>query len=487
MNKIQTKLMAFFFVLILLMNGIAYFLYQGSQDNIRQYDHLLERFFLLNDVEQTTTQMFDNMTTYMIKNSPDSLDQYNEDRTKLRSLKIQLAGSIDRDQVVVENYSNMLASFLEETKQALDAYQSGQIERYSSHTQEAASISGYIQDTTLTLINNELSDYESFYHSLVLRSQWIEKMGISIFIFTLFASLLFAFWFSRDMTRPIHRLSKAAEEIASGDFSGPDIQVKTNDELKLLTETFNGMRNNIRSLIQQMKQKSEMQQLMKEMELKSLQSQVNPHFLFNTLNLISKSSYIEEAHRTGELIESVSAMLRYNLSRLDEPTTFKDELKSIKEYVFIQKARFGSRFTFNENIALTTWHTPLPVLTLQPLIENAFIHGIENKEEGGEISVISYETASAMVIEVIDDGTGMTSEQVKQWNDVHETAPVTEGSGHTTGIGLFNVIRRIEMMYEQKGLVKIKSREGKGTTIQINLPIRATKEEKESSYEVADC
>ncbi len=486
MIHIQTKLMTFFIVLILFMNGVAYFLYQGSQDTIRQYDILLERFFLLNEIEQTTEGVYRNLKSYIINKSPELLIEYKDGRKELKTLQNQLPEKIERNQLVVENYSSMIESFLEESDRALQAYQNEDIKDYSTRMIEAENVLSYLQETTLTLINEELSDYDSFYKSLVVHNGFIEKMRLAVFAFTLFASLLFAFWFSRGITRPIHDLAYAAREIASGKFDGQKVPVQTKDELGFLTETFNSMRENIQSLVTQIKQKSEMKRLMKEMELKSLQSQVNPHFLFNTLNMIAKTSYIEDAKRTSELIEAVSTLLRHNLTRLDQPTTLKEELKSVNEYMFIQQARFGQRFSYDEQIDPDTVNTPLPVLTLQPLVENAFIHGIENMESGGEIRISSSIENEMIQIDISDNGVGIDSERVEEvleWLGREEDLQATNRSGHTTGIGLSNIIRRLELFYEKEELVRIDSEVGNGTTIRLQLPIDQV--EEDDHHEVA--
>lgn len=473
MIHIQTKLMTFFIILILFMNGVAYFLYQGSQDTIRQYDVLLERFFLLNEVQQTTEDVYQNLKSYFINKSPELLDDYREGRKELVDLQKEFPSKVEGNHLVVENHTNMIESFLEESDQALQAYRQEDIKAYSAHIQEAEKVLSYLQETTLQLINEELSEYDSFYKSLVLHNEFIERMGVAVFIFTLFASLLFAFWFSRGITKPIDDLSRAAREIASGKFDGHKVPVQTKDELGFLTETFNRMREDIQSLVLQIKQKSEMKRLMKEMELKSLQSQVNPHFLFNTLNLIAKTSYIEDAKRTGELIEAVSTLLRHNLTRLDQPTTLKEELKSVNEYMFIQKARFGQRFSYYENIDPETLSTPLPVLTLQPLIENAFIHGIEQMESGGVIQISTTFQDGLIRVDIVDNGAGMKKERVEKLLSIDKDKEDLQGanhSGHTTGIGLPNIMRRLELLYEREELLDIETEINQGTTIRLQLP-----------------
>lgn len=164
---------------------------------------------------------------------------------------------------------------------------------------------------------------------------------------------------------------------------GTPIEVQSNDELKVLGDAFNHMRLNIHSLVQEIKDQSELDQLLKEMELKHLQNQINPHFLFNTLNAVSKMAYLEDANATSSLIDSVAAILRHSLGEIDTHVTLGDEVAIVGDYFNIQKSRFSERVQFITEIDETCLAIKIPRLTLQPLVENAFIHGIEEREEGG--------------------------------------------------------------------------------------------------------
>jgi sensor histidine kinase YesM len=285
-------------------------------------------------------------------------------------------------------------------------------------------------------------------------------------------------------------LSKAAKEISKGNLNGEDIEVTTNDELKLLTETFNQMRTNLRQLVSEIKQKSELDKLLKELELQSLQNQINPHFLFNTLNTVSKMAYIEDAEQTSRLIEAVAALLRYNLRDVKKDSTLRDEVRIVKEYFFIQKTRFGERIQFITDIEDDCLDINIPCLILQPLVENAFIHGVESYEDNAEICLRIYRMNDRIHVEVIDNGDGMDQVTKQRLLRYIEGTEADEGyeqetrKSHSTGIGVKNVIRRLQLFYQRKDVIEIESELKKGTNFRLTIPIviKGGKELVENTY-----
>ncbi len=192
------------------------------------------------------------------------------------------------------------------------------------------------------------------------------------------------------------------------------------------------MRSNIHELVREIKDQSELDQLLKEMELKHLQNQINPHFLFNTLNTISKMAYLEDANSTSRLIDSVAALLRHNLGEIHDRVTLKDEVNIVQDYFRIQQTRFSERVQFVTKIDVKCLGIEIPRLTLQPLVENAFIHGIEEREEGGVISIRIEQTEESVVIEVSDDGEGIAKEKIERLLSL--STDRDEHVGHSTGI-----------------------------------------------------
>lgn len=474
--SIRTKMIVYSMVLVFLLNGVAFFLYQNSQESVDQYNTILQRFFLLNDLSISARNVYDSLDAYLLDSSAEKAQKYWDNRQKLTDLQARLKDQMERD-TAVKNYYYLIQSFLEECSVILNSYNRKEAAAFSGRLTELSRISMYIQEATLSLINHELTNYQSFYKDMHRKNELFKSIGISIFTASILLSIFFALWFSNGMTRPITLLSKAAREISSGNFDGADVKSSTKDELRFLTETFNNMRRNIRRLIQEIKQKSELDKLLKEMELKSLQNQINPHFLFNTLNTVSRMAYIEGAEKTSDLIDSVAALLRYNLGNLEKYATLREEVSVVQEYFFIQRTRFGDRVQFKTDIDETCLSLPIPILTLQPIVENAFIHGVEGYESDALLSLHVYRGIGSVIVEVIDNGAGMDELTKKRLLQPDGDLPATQKpTGHVTGLGLQNVIKRLQLFYGKENIIEIDSKLGEGTIVRLLLPVPAERE-----------
>ncbi|MGE8203372.1 sensor histidine kinase [Heyndrickxia sp. NPDC080065] len=478
MIRIRTKLLIYFIILVALVNGVAFYLYDSSEKIMEEYHRSFGRFLLLNETAQQTNNVVEKMNAYIVKKDPFLYREYVDASNQLRANKKKLRNNLENhsNYVTLGNYEKMLASFLDDSVIAVHAFRAGDINQYASYFNEATDIASFIQETTMSLIDQELTTYQTFFTQLTKRNHYYRLTTIFLLTATLIICGLLALYISRGITRPIARLSRAAREISAGHLTGKDLEVTSKDELKLLTETFNQMRKNIVGLVNEIKDKSELDKLLKELELKSLQNQINPHFLFNTLNNIAKMAYLEDAHETTCLIESVSTLLRYNLENIEKPSTLKDEVKVVKEYFYIQQTRFGDRISFKTVIDERCVNLEIPRLTLQPIVENAFIHGVESKEEGGCISLSIFQTGNHIVIEIADDGAGMDEEtrkkllNYKNETENQESSKLKKASGHSTGIGVKNVIKRLQIFYQQQDIIDIESELEKGTIFRLKIP-----------------
>jgi sensor histidine kinase YesM len=471
MIKIRTRLLIYFAVILCFLIVLFYVQSQSNKRVSVLYDESMDRFFLLNEMTSVTTETIEALHIYVLEPMPENLVSYEEHKVQLEKLQEQFAGKAGyEDDISKKNYQNIIASFIEHTDQSVEEVRRDNIQMYSYHLNEAEKISGYIHEMTQDLINHELTSYQNLYEIVKQKIYFTQRMGTSIFIAIILLSILFAFWFSHGITRTIAGLTRAAEEISAGRYAVEDVKVSTKDELYFLTSTFNQMKKNINQSVKDIEEKARLAQLLKEMELRSLQNQINPHFLFNTLNTISKTAYIEGAERTSDLISSVSALLRYNLGRIDKPTILGDEVEIVKEYFFIQKTRFGDRVEFVENIDPECLSVPLPCLTLQPIVENAFMHGIEEMAEGAKIELAIYQDHETVHIEVSDNGAGMEKETIqKMFNPAGETKyDSKKGAGHSHGIGMANVISRLQL-FDKRTKITLESAPGQGTKVIIQL------------------
>ena len=202
----------------------------------------------------------------------------------------------------------------------------------------------------------------------------------------------------------------------------------------------------------------------REAEIKSLKAQINPHFLFNTLNTISKMALIEDAPATHSLIQSTSQLLRYNLQREGiEKVQLFHEIENVREYMKIYQIRFQDKFSYHIDAPEQYMGIEVPPLILQPLVENAIIHGIEPKSGKSMLTLSVHEQIiqdiAFVVVEVLDNGIGISKKAVSDFN-----------AGKTIGLGLNNVKKRIEYFYSRSDLLSIENVEDGGTKVQILLP-----------------
>lgn len=222
-----------------------------------------------------------------------------------------------------------------------------------------------------------------------------------------------------------------------------------------------------KKLVHEIKAKAELEASLRASELKALQAQINPHFLFNTLNTIARLALLEGASQTQEVVYALSDLLRDNLRDINVLRTLQEEIQSVKDYLMIQKIRFGDRILVNIDIDPEIMTALIPALTLQPLIENAIIHGLEKKIEGGTIQVRGYYEGDTIIISIIDTGVGVSMERIRS---IFRAEKQLKTHGETTGLGIINVHKRIQHHYGNEYGLKIESKLGEGTSNYICFP-----------------
>ncbi|MDQ0298154.1 nitrogen fixation/metabolism regulation signal transduction histidine kinase [Salibacterium salarium] len=470
LSSIRGKLLFCFFVFILLFNIVSVSIYFSSSRLTNEYNTSFERFLIFNSISQQANDLYEDTNAYVRDPSEENLTSYYRSRLQLRDEENRLEANMkESENIELSNYLNLIESLIRNSEVTVGFVLRDDIERYTSYLQETQNSASYIQENTLSLIDLELTEYQKLYADLQNRNEAFRVFIIFLFITTVMIAVFFAFWFSAGINRPLQSLSAAAKEVSRGDFKGEPVSIQSNDEMKLLGDTFDQMRTDITEYVEEMKGKAEMDRLMKELELKHLQNQINPHFLFNTLNTVSKMAYLEDADDTSHLIDSVSALLRYNLGDLEKSVTLKDEIEVVQSYFHIQQTRFQGRIHFSVELEETELNRRVPRLILQPLVENAFIHGVECLEEGGTISLRVYQQEKYTIAEVEDNGIGMEREQLQSVLSPNIIA--SDGHvGHSTGLGLTNVIRRLQLFYQLEDVVEIESEPDGGTVIRLFLP-----------------
>lgn len=472
MNSIQKKILTLTTVVLVIMSVIWVTLTYYNHKTQNQYNEILQRYLSLNEVTNASQQLITDLNNYMLKPTPENLDLLEHSEEGLIEAKLDVDTLRNpENNFTLSNYINLIDSLQETTDRFLLYYSEKDTEASTKEFTEAMNISNYISEMTLTLLDTELKTHDKFYRSIIERSGEVIKLGMWLLLLITFVLILITYWFSLGITRPVLKLTQAANELSNGKFD-VEIRVETNDEIAFLARTFDRMRNNINNLILEIKNKAQLERelqenkiLLQESQFRSLQSQINPHFLFNTLNTLSKKAYLEGSEETSDLLVSVAGLLRYNLKQIDRSVTLYEEVAVLKQYMDIQKARFTERLKLYLDVDEDCLSVRIPALTLQPIIENAVIHAIEPREEGGIIWFRVKDGEDMITIEIEDDGKGMDKKKIQQILEEN----TMEMEGHSTGIGFSNVVKRLRLFYGYDHVIDIFSDKGNGTKVVLYI------------------
>ncbi len=489
-NRIRKKLILYFMITTILMAAASFYTYYNAKMLMNQMDSLFISNISLNELQDTVTDVQQNLESYLDTKHSDSFRNFMGSKNKLQQLSYKFASEADYSSngLLQRDIANMIDNYLEITDNALQAKRARDIIRYTSYYNDANRVFGYI-DMYINKLNNELlKENTQKYHIVAGRIDIVQMINIAIILGVILFNLVFIMLITYKTTKPIITLSQAAEEISRGNFNVPKVEFDTEDEISVMASAFNKMAFSIREHIDTLQERAflqnklkeqELQNLamkthLKEAELQALQSQINPHFIFNTLNTGAQIAMMEGADKTCYFIENVANLFRYNLKKLDRAVTLSEEIDNIGTYIYILKTRFTDRIEFIQDIQTDNLQVEMPCMILQPIVENAFIHGIGDMESGGLITLLVKSSDSTVEITVSDNGKGMDQNKVDQLMGkgeavIHSGGPDTK-KGHTTGIGMGNVISRLNIFYGQDNIVSIDSQPGRGTSVLIRLP-----------------
>ena len=370
-------------------------------------------------------------------------------------------------------------AYIESVNKSLNFMDSSE-DSFIENLLKARRINGYIEGYFKELMRIRLEEGSQLYSVQIEKVTIIRTISFLGIIFISILFLFFGTFFSESVTKPIRDLAARSLKIAEGDLTISNYIVPYKDELGILTNSFNKMNTNIHEMIKSLEGKVDIERRLREDELKiaemnrslkeaqflSLQSQISPHFLFNTLNTISRTSMFEKAPNTVKLIESLSNIFRYTLNKQSCIVPLSEEIDILNEYMYIQKIRYGARLSFEVLCDLDLSKINIPIFTIQPLVENAIKYGIEPKEDGGVITLDIEQLNGAIQLKISDTGKGIPQDLLKEI--LGGDGPVL--SDQSTGIGISNVKRRLNIAFQGKGSFDIQSIQGKGTTIILTIP-----------------
>ncbi len=328
-----------------------------------------------------------------------------------------------------------------------------------------------IQDNIQSYIYYQTKSMEYLTSQLNVRvNSFTVFCGILLLLLILMVAILIVMIVT-DIIRPIKELSRVTEQVAEGDFSAR-AEVKTQDEVAVLADSVNLMTESLEGLVTKIK---EDERKMRKADLRLLQEQINPHFLYNTLDTIVWLIEGNDSDKAVSMVMSLSEFFRLVLSKGKEYITIQEEELHIKSYLEIQQVRYRDILEYEIRIDPVLYQYQILKLTLQPLVENSLYHGIKYKRAKGRITVTGQMEGERILLRVEDDGVGMEEEELhKLQGEIEKPCKETE-----KGFGLANVNERIRMNFGAEYGMKIDSVKGKGTCVEIVIPAVPYAAEKE--------
>lgn len=297
-----------------------------------------------------------------------------------------------------------------------------------------------------------------------IRNITLTVMGFSVLLLT-----IIYYFYSKKTNKPIKDLKIAMERIQKGDLD-TRVQVGTNDEIGFLANGLNQMTLELQNHIQKV-YIAEIRQ--REAEIEALKTQIEPHYLYNTLDVIRMTAITKDDKETAEMIDGLSGQLKYLIGGARDMVTLQAELDSVRNYFMIIKIRYENRFSLEVEVPEELLELKVPQLILQPVVENAVKHGLKPKEEGeGVVAIQGMKSEDRLEITVMDNGIGMTEEKmayVQKLLDSQDT--VKHAKSKSASIGLKNVYDRIKLIFGDTYSMEISSFEGIGTIVKYKLPV----------------
>ncbi|WP_099353935.1 sensor histidine kinase [Fredinandcohnia onubensis] len=376
--------------------------------------------------------------------------------------------STDEEEIMLFLESKSVSSYsntLEDTNQLQSIYKTEELQQFQSFTlgdEKGALFSetGNIGDVSLTLLK--------FIPSSMITGKATESIRNITFIQVIMLVLLaiMLYFVSLSIIQPIKRLIKNIASIEQGDFHiAQVVEPQREDELGQLEKRFVEMTNRLNQLITK---ELRLQIEMKTAQLKMLQAQINPHFLYNTLQSIGTIALKQNAPDVYERLLSLSSIFRYSMDLKTRTVPLKNEIQHTKEYLYLQTGRFKERLHYEVNCTEESLKVDVPKMILQPIVENSIIHGVEKGNRSVLVKIEGYTSEESLILRIVDNGQGFSQVKIEGIREQYANGQMQANS--SSGIGLLNVLFRLHFEYGESFKWEIQSIPLKETTIQFVIP-----------------
>ena len=463
---LRSKLFLVIVGTMLIILTVNIFVYYNLNMIIKQLDDIYIGNVRLNELEDALDMVQNNMAEYLNTKSTDSLNEYYQSAQEYQNLLEGLEKKVTDNKLKLMEHDiyHMSQNYLKLAESTILDKRGRKIEQYKEHYEEASKLYEYINSHITSLNGYRFRANTESYKELSSALSYMEFTSMLIFVVMAVFDVMLVLLVTRNITQPLNELAVAADKVSAGELDDVGIvKVHSKDEIGVVTIAFNQMVSSIPGYLSRLRESMEKEQLLKEKELmmeshlkdaqlKYLQAQINPHFLFNTLNAGTQLAMMEGADRTYEYIQKVAAFFRYNITENDEVT--------LAQEIHIAAC------------SLNLLNVRIPGMILQPIVENSVNYGIRDIEREGKIELSVYKVDDNICISIMDNGVGITQEKIHSiLSGEYKPKKPEEEAKKGNGIGLNNVIERLRLYYNNKNNFEIISNgRNQGTEVVITVP-----------------
>lgn len=468
-------------VLMLISTAIMYFMINSL---ITRLDTVYASNVNMAELRQNLDMVQQDLYQYLEVRDYDALSDYYAAAENYRGLTGQLSNQISDNRVFLlqKNIRSMSEDFLLYADNAITAKRGMNVEAYRQNYEKAMELYNFIYNDLAELNELLFQNNARSYETLQQAINYMEVASAILIIVIMVIGITVVVSTTRGIVAPLTQLSEAATRVGAGNLQQRIPETEAQDEVSIVTRAFNAMLDSLNLYIDKVREGAEKEQQMKEQELlmenhlkeaqlRFLQAQINPHFLFNSLNAGVQLAEMEDDEKTAVFLGKMADFFRYNVKKGTEDARIEEELSIVENYIYILNVRFAGEIIFTKEVDEGALNFRMPSMILQPLVENAVNHGIRDMIGEGWIRLTIQNDPDRVKIVIEDNGKGMDALQIQKIMERVETIHEDD----STGIGLDNVISRLSLYYDDVNVVEIVSPgENQGTKVILRLPKKET-------------
>lgn len=483
--SIQSKMMFAFFVPLIMILLINIYTYTSVNNMTNRIDETYVSNVTLNALSENLTNVQSSMREYLENKGSSALNDYYRYDQEYRNILSEVgSGETNSGMAIMEqniiNQSNRYLTLVDET---IQAKRGRNVEKYRANYETLEVMYEDLKTCIYSLNNEQFKNNTDDYYELLSALKYMEMISIIILLVIGVVNIIVLFIVTRSMAKPLIDLSRAANEVAEGNFDVQLDDIEGNDEIGVVSGAFVQMAFRLKVYINEIREsmhrESEMKEhelvmesRMKEVQLRNLQAQINPHFLFNTLNAGAQLAMMEGADKTTDFIQNMADFFRYNIKKINMDASIEEEASLVDKYIYILNVRFTGEINYEAEVDPDVLNVRIPSMVLQPLVENAVNYGIRDISWDKHIWLKITKDDEKVYLSVKDNGVGMSPETIDKILSGHASELSEAHSSASNGVGLANVIERLQIFTGTEDVIDIISEgEGKGTEFIIKVPL----------------